>query len=168
MKLLGAMLMICGCSGVAFAMCSNYRRAEKALEQLIRSLEWMSLELNYRMPPLASLCASVSQITDGAVSSVFEAFSKELQQQITPDVSVCMDAAIQAVPRLPPAAIPHFKNLGIRLGRFDLQGQIAELEAAAAVCREDHSKMSRNRELRLRNYQTLGICAGIALAILFL
>ncbi len=167
-KLWGAILIIAGCSGVGLAMCQNHRYLEKSLDYMARSLDWMALELNYRMSPLSELCRGAADIGQGGVKSVFQQLAIELDRQVIPDASACMTAALEKVPKLPLLVTEHFKNLGTTLGQFDLQGQIAGLEATAMLCRRDLEEVSRNRQLRLRNYQTLGICAGIGLVILFL
>ena len=35
-------------------------------------------------------------------------------------------------------------------------------------CEKDLEFLERNRQLRLRNYQTLGFCGGVALVVLFI
>ena len=57
-------------------------------------------------------------------------------------------------------------ELGDHLGRFDLQGQINGLEHCREHCVSKLKLLSDNKEKRLRSYQTLGLCAGAAIAIL--
>ena len=42
------------------------------------------------------------------------------------------------------------------------------LEAVRQKCREDIQLLTEDKAVRMRSYQTLGICAGVALAILFM
>lgn len=168
MKIIGALLIIFGCGGVGFSMCREHRQLERSLENLAGSLDLMVWELNYRMPPLGELCRTAANAGKGSVSIVLAKLADELEAQVMPDATACMMAALAAVPGIPTQTAEHFKTLGTSLGRFDLQGQIAGLEATAALCRRDLERLSRNRELRLRNYQTLGICAGVALVIILL
>ena len=58
-------------------------------------------------------------------------------------------------------------ELGKNLGNFDMAGQLQGLEYARTLCRENLEKLMHNKESRLRSYQTLGLCAGAAIAILF-
>ena len=58
--------------------------------------------------------------------------------------------------------------LGKSIGRFDMDGQIKGLEAVRQDCRRRLDELSKDRDTRLRSYQTLGLCAGAALAILFI
>lgn len=168
LKLWGCILVIVGCGGVGFSMCQNHRHLERSLEQLVRCLDWMILELNYRMSPLSDLCRGAGEISDGEIKKVFLQLATELDSQIVADAPACMAATLAMVSRVPTTIRRHFENIGSTLGQFDLQGQIAGLEASAALCRRDLEEIRCNRQLRLRNYQTLGICAGIGLVILFL
>lgn len=168
LKILGAVLIITGCGGVGFAICMSYRREEQALEQLSQSIEWMIWELNYRMPPLAVLCRGAADAGQGAISQVLEQLALELDQQVTPDARTCMNVAIATVANLPEKAEKLLRILGTSLGRFDLQGQISGLEAVGELCKHDLQNMGNGRDMRMRNYQTLGLCAGAALVILFL
>jgi hypothetical protein len=54
------------------------------------------------------------------------------------------------------------------MGKFDIDGQINGLEAVRSLCRRMLDELTSGREVRLRNYQTLGLCAGAALVILFI
>lgn len=168
LKIVGAILIIVGCGGVGFSMCQYYRREERAMGALLQGLDWMVLELNYRMPPLSTLCMEASKVSEGPVGCVLKNLAFELEHQITPDVSTCMEAAILATDKVPDIVKKHLRTLGTSLGVFDLQGQLAALEGVAALCKRDLEHMSRGKDVRLRNYQTLGLCAGAALVILFI
>ena len=93
--------------------------------------------------------------------------ARELENQITPEASSCMYAALSRNEHLPPAAAEAMRMLGTSLGRFDLQGQLQGLEQVRVFCRGALDQMACGRDQRIRGYQTLGVCAGAALAILF-
>ena len=79
-----------------------------------------------------------------------------------------MEKAVSAFPDLPGSARKIFLELGQTLGRFDLPGQQNDFSLAMEQCRLLLGEMSKNRTGRLRSYQTLGLCAGAALVILFI
>jgi len=54
------------------------------------------------------------------------------------------------------------------LGRFDLPGQLEGIQAVRKRCEESLESIRKNRNERLRSYQTLGVCAGAALAIILI
>lgn len=167
-KIIGAVLVVSGCGGCGFAMAAAQMREEQDLRQLLRAVEYMECELQFRQSPLPELCAHVGQAVTGTVGSVFSALSGELEKQVAPQAQDCVDAALTSFPKLPERVREAFRLLGSTLGRFDLAGQQQGLSAVAQVCREGISELSENRATRLRGYQTLGLCAGAALAILFL
>jgi stage III sporulation protein AB len=167
-KLIGAVLIITGCGGVGFSMAAAHRREENALRQLIGALDYMGCELQYHLTPLPDLCRAAAIQSGGCIRSVLQCLSEELESQIAPDVVSCMNAAIAKTSKLPRQVKKNLEVLGLSLGRFDLQGQLKGLEAARHQCRRDLDELSKDRDVRLRSYQTLGLCAGSALAILFL
>ena len=168
MKILGAFMTIAGCTAVGYALSQNLRREERAMGELVECLEWMICEMNYRMPALSSLFQGAANVCKGAVSKTLKRFAYELDQQANPCASVCMYAAVSAVSDLPERTAHHLCSLGTSLGQFDLDGQINRFEAASVLCRNELQKISSDRETRTRNYQTLSICAGVALVIIFI
>lgn len=168
LKFIGAAFIIAGCGGVGFSMAATHRREEKALRQLIRALDYMGCELQYRLTPLPELCRCAASESGGAVSQALLYLAVELESQVAPDAASCMNVALSRTRGLPQRARKNLQLLGSSLGKFDLQGQLTGLEAARKQCRRELEELSRDRDVRLRSYQTLGLCAGSALAILFL
>ena len=168
LKWIGAVLVICCCGGFGFRMAAGFRIEESALQALERVLMFMHNELQYRLTPLPVLCKMAAGQCDGALRKAFYSFSEELETQIAPDASLCMTAALSRYPHLPPATKELMRQFGSTAGQIDLQGQLSEIEHLQNLCKHNLRQMSVNRDTRLRNYQTLGLCAGAALIILFI
>lgn len=168
MKWIGALLVIAGCGGFGLALAVSHRKTENTLRQLINALDFMECELRYRLTPLPQLCRQTAAERSGCIRSVFSILAQELEDQISPDVKSCMNAAIAKSGELPPQVKKILLTLGQTLGRFDIDGQLTGLNAARQECRAELEGLTQNRDVRLRSYQTLGLCAGAALAILFL
>lgn len=167
-KLLGAVFIIAGCGGFGSSLVITHKKSETVLRQLIAALDYMECELQYRLTPLPELCRQTAAESSGRIREVFISLSEELENQVSPEVKSCMNAALCQVRELPDRAKKELLELGQTLGRFDLPGQLKGLEAIRRNCRSELDELSKNREVRLRSYQTLGLCAGAALAILFL
>lgn len=167
-KIFGAILVILACGGMGFSIAAAYRMEEKALQQFISALEYMSCDLQYRMTSLPELCRQTSSQVKGMVGEVLMRLANELDRQISPDAESCMHAAVQAVPHLPDSVRDNFLMLGQTLGRFHLTGQLSGLESVQQLCRRDLEGLRANRDVRIRSYETLGICAGVALVIIFI
>ncbi len=166
-KLLGAFLVFAGCGSFGFSMAASFRNQQRGFEQFLRALKFMDAELSYRMPPLSALCRSAGSIVTGPVQKTFLTLADELDCQVAPDVKLCMQAAVQKQ-NLPPNLQQAFLNLGDCLGQFDLPGQLRGLDMAQAEAQQILQDLLNHRENRVRSYQTLGLCAGASLAILFL
>ena len=167
-QLIGAVLVFAGCGGLGFQLAASHRRETATLMKLIHLLDFMTCELQYRLTALPDLCRLAARETDGVLNRVFTAFSEELESQLVADVSLCMNAALLKVKGLPGETEKCLRMLGGSLGRFDLPGQVQGLEAARSHCRQQYEFLTKNQDDRLRSYQTLGLCAGAALAILFI
>lgn len=136
--------------------------------QLLDVLNFMECELQYRLTPLPELCRQAGTAARGTVREVLLCFVGELESQIAPDAGSCMRAAVACEKDVPESIRNIFLQMGQTLGHFDLPGQMQDLEAAKEACQSRLNALSQNREERLRGYQTLGLCAGAALVILFI
>ena len=163
-RIMGACCIVTGCGGFGFAMAAASRREEAELGRLRAALEYMSCELSYRMTPLAALCRGA--VSEGMVGEFFGGLASELERGDAPDVQVCVRAVLE---RLQPPKVlgRHLSELGSTLGRFDLPGQLRGLESAIRSCGDALRRFREGAEGRRRSWQTLGLCAGAALAILF-
>jgi stage III sporulation protein AB len=168
LKIIGAILIIAVCGGFGYAMAAAHRSEEKAIRQMQAALDYMKCELQYHLTPLPDLCRQASKQAEGCVMGLLELLAGELENQISPDASCCMVAAIEKIPALPGRCTEAARMLGRSLGRFDTQGQLQGIEGVRQFCRRNLDELANGREQRLRNYQTLGLCTGAALVILFI
>lgn len=168
LKWIGAALIVAGCGGFGFLMARNISREVSALQRLMGILDYMSCELEYRLTPLPEALRKATVSRDGCVNRVLISLAEELESQVAPDVISCMRAALAKTPELPKRTRAMLEELGISLGAFDLTGQLKGLEAVRQNCSRVLSELEQNRAQRTRSYQTLGLCAGAALAVLFI
>ena len=164
---MGAILVFIGCGGFGCSMAAAVRAEERDLGQLLRALEFMDSELSYRLPPLEALCRSAGAVVTGPIRQVLLELAGELEIQTAPEVSCCMEAVLSRQ-RLPDPLHELLLELGKGLGRFDLPGQLKALGWVKEQLQYQLDHVREGQTARLRNYQTLGLCAGAALAILFL
>ncbi len=159
-------LIIAGCGGFGFSLAANHRKEVHSLRQLSVILDFMHCELSYRMTPLPELCLQASREEGGAVGEVFSRLSQELTCGAYPEVSDCMHFALAAQKDLPEATEKCLRLMGNSLGRYDLDGQLLGIQSVREACRKELDELVKNQDVRLRSYQTLGLCAGAAIAIL--
>lgn len=166
-KWIGTAIIIAGCGCFGLKMALSHRRQTRELRQLVSALDLLSLELRYRLTPLPDLCLLAAKHVPGSIGQLFADLHRELQQQICPDADCCMNAAVSKS-CLGPVTKPLLRNLGRTLGRFDLEGQLKGIDSVREETALALDKLTEGQAARLRSYQTLGLCAGAALAILLL
>ena len=167
LRIIGAVLVVASSTGVGFMLAANCKAQERTLKQLIQALRHMACRLAYCMPPLPELCRSSAAVAGGTVGAVLERFSSELETNRYSDPAVCMGFVL-ADAKLPQISKYVLQMLGGALGNFDLEGQLKAINAVHLECQAQLASISQNKDVRIRNYQTLGICAGAALAILLI
>ena len=167
-KWIGAILIIISCSRCGFSIATGKRKEEKLLYQLSNVLRFMEAELQYRLTSLPELCRMVAGETNGILRVVFLNLYRELSWQKQPDAGSCMYVAIQRSGELPSKIRRLLVMLGQTLGRYDLSGQLQGIQMVQKRCNETIGNIRKNRDERLRSYQTLGISVGAALAIILI
>lgn len=167
-KWIGAVFIITGCSFAGLLMALNVKRESEALKTLSSAFAFMIHELTCRLTCLPELCRKVSQTESGCVSRFFATLSQELDGQVAPDVSSCVCVAVSKTEKLPEKTKALLLEMGKSLGQFDLNEQVSALRLLQIECAESCAKVDADKAQRLRNYETLGLCAGAALAILLL
>ena len=163
----GALLLVTGCSGFGYSLSISHRREINMLRQLIYALQDMEWELKYRLSELPELCMVAGERLKGPLKYIFNDLSGKLKRNEVADISGSLNA-ILANTHLPKRIRKNMRLLGHTLGRFDLEGQIQGLEMVRQQCRNDLNELEEGSSQRLRNYQTVAMCTGLALAILFI
>lgn len=167
-KIIGAACILCACGGFGFKVAALHRYQTKLLRQLLDILDLLECELNYRLTPLPELCQTVSNGASGPLKQLFVELTVELNRQLSPNVEKCLQTVLSKEYNIPPLVKEIVLQLGKSLGRYDLEGQLKGIESTRSECRRILQSFTQNQDVRLRSYQTLGLCAGAALAILFI
>lgn len=167
-KVIGVVFVIVGCGGVGFCIASVHRQEMRSLRQLVNILDFMACELQQRRTPLPQLCRLCAKEFSKLPGMVFQEFAIEMESQIFPDLSQCMTKTLEKFKDLPPITRRHLLFLGKSIGRFDMDGQLKGLASVRQDCLRELAALEENKDARLRSYQTLGLCAGAALAILLI
>lgn len=167
-QLWGAVLVILGCGCIGFLTAASHRNEERCLRQFISALDHMECEIRYDLTPLPELCRRTALVTNGVLHDAFICLASELDNQIAPDVKTCVSAVIQKTKHLPKLTKTALELLGNVLGNFCWEGQLTGIASVRAESKRLLDIHTNNQDARIRSYQTLGLCAGAAIAILFI
>lgn len=166
-KMIGAICVICGCGSCGFIMASQYVSSIRLYRHLVAVLNYMQCELSYRSTPLPHLCRQAGMQVSGKINAIFSQIADELDSQLLPDVSCCVSSVLNRMDSIDNELRMILLDLSNSLGKFDVSGQLKALERSKDQCMEKLGQLQRGKETRVRSYQTLGLCAGAAIAILF-
>lgn len=161
---IGAVLIIGSCGSCGLSITLNQLREERMVKELLRFLEHIRWELEYRMTPLPELILSASCETHGVLHCVMMDFRENLQNLTLPDAGSCMRLALTQ--ELPQEVEQLLRLLGDSLGRYDLPGQLEGLRAVEASCHDRGEVLRQERTAKGQSCRLLGFCTGIALAVL--
>ena len=167
-KLFGAVCIMAGGGAFGFLMATYHKKTIRMLKELISVLEVMECELKYRCTPLPQLCRYAVGNRYGSIGNLFSQLADELDSQIAPDTERCMAVVLERNGNLDKSVRKILEELGGNIGRFNLDGQLRGLEYTKSSCFDQLHELEHNKDNRLRSYQTLGLCAGTALAILLI
>lgn len=165
-KWVGAALIIAGCGGYGMSLALKFRKEEKYLFELKIILQYMISELQYKLTPLPELCRQSSRHASGVLREILGNLSTEMDLQLMPDARSCMAEALKKSRNAPSILRRLLIQLASTLGQFDLPGQICGIQGVQSNCEEALKRYRQNKDIRVRNYQTLGLCSGAALAII--
>lgn len=165
---IGAVLVVAGCGGFGFSLARETLRQESLLRQTLEMLDYMEGELRCRLTPLPQLCAQIARRQRGALGRLFGALSRSLREKEAPQAEDCLRILLREDRNLPVRVKRILQLLARSLGRFDLEGQLKGFASARTACLRELSLLREDRDIRLRSYRTLGLCAGAALAVLLI
>ena len=85
-------------------------------------------------------------------------------------VPVCFKRGFQQAKGFRPGdeSVQALYGLSLNLGRFDLESQLAAIERTKASVTAALLALQGQKRARCRSYETIGICAGLALAVMLL
>ena len=164
----GAILVFLSCSGIGFIKAARYRKELRYLSDFVRILDFMTCELEYRLSPLPHICKSAAEMTQGSLQKVFSLLAQELESQVSPNARICLQIVMNHVHDIPQRLQRILDIFSESLGCYDLDGQLLQIAAVRQESILLLEQMQTEGKERIRNDQTLGICAGAGLAILFL
>lgn len=167
-RLLGASMVIAGCTVCGAIVSANQKKEIETLENLICVLDLLVCDLEYNRTPLPELCRKLGSSRCGTLSAFFIHLADEMDSQIKPSVSACVIAALQNTSGLTREVQNLLCQLGDSLGVFDVAGEIRSVQALRSVALQKLDAMRIVRKEKGKANQTLWVCAGVAAAVLMM
>ena len=137
------------------------RRQQAQTLALIDALLRIRHELQYRLTPLPEIFAALGGSRNREIAEFFSRLAALLSSAQTCTVGY---ACRQALAQTRGTILSLFDSLG----RYDLEGSVQALDLALSRLREEVKALQNSAAARCRTYLTLGVCTGLAAAVILI
>lgn len=168
LRIIGAIMILVGCGYAGFLLAASYRKETDSLTSFIEMLNYFECELQYRSPPISDMFSDFSETRKDLMGRFSKTLAVEIESQVCPNVKECVRAALQKHENMPKETACFLIKFGTTLGKFNADGQLLEIRSLKSVVQQKLEFLLSNQDWKTRNYKTLGLCAGAAIAILFI
>ena len=169
-RMVGAGLVVLSAGAVGFGYARGVRLQYTQLEGLVWCMDYMKSEISTRLTPLPVLFSMLGGCQQKDVGAFFEEAGRALSQPPGCTIPVAFKRALQKYSAFAPGedAVQALYGLAMGLGRFELESQLAAIEACLRTLDTLRLSLQAQKKTRCKSYETIGICAGLALAVILL
>jgi len=167
-KVIGAVMILLSCGSFGLYIYQGYKKEVSSINELIAILTFMESELKYHQLSIQELCYRIRSCYSGCVAKFMHSLALALDKNDETDISKCVNKILLTNQSVPQRTRALLSDIGKTFGCFDLDGQITQLEYHKAKCIQELEGYIKNKEGYIHSCQTLGLCAGAAVAILLI
>ena len=170
LRLVGALLLTAGASGLGLCAAGQLRDRVTALRALTDGLEGLRRELSFHRTAMPELMERGARQARAPARFLFAHCRDHMGELGERSFGQIWAAAVEAIPELmlTEGEKTAVLELGQVLGRYDAEDQISALERAEETLRSCLAKAEEERRRLGRMYTALGAGSGAMLAILLL
>ncbi len=165
-RLVGAILIVVGSASAGFYMAGNVRKTQRIYRDALRATTYMKSEIECYLTPLHDIYGQLAHILPKPLAALFFALYEQARRSLGLLPAVHFSRARQLLRnRLPHELVQIFAEMFDMLGRQDAVAQMRAITLAEEHLNEVLNRVSSEKKERCHAYETIGVCAGIALVI---
>lgn len=167
MRLLGSVIIIASCLGLAVHMFRAMKQELKCLENLFSGVKIIRASLAARQCPLYELLIDAADKTEGDTSRFFRRAAEGLtglEEKSFPEI--WRDACRNELSILSGENRRSLESLGLFLGRYGLDDQLGVCDSYLATCGDTICRIRNSLPEKRRLSLALGMTAGVFLSLL--
>lgn len=166
MKLMGMIFLVFACGSAGFRIAASLREKCSLYAMLLRQLAMMRQEICFYATPLAQVFALLAASGSGTLERVWKETARQMNTNPWMQPRYAMEQALASEQETDLAQI--LLPLCTQLGKYDADAQKKAIMAAEEQTKALLTSMEQERSVKSKTYQTLGICAGLAAAVLLI
>lgn len=170
MKTLGIIFVILSSASVGLRYSYIMQQRCRTLSQIIAAMRLLKSELSTRGTALPEAFGMLAAATTGSTAAYFSAAAKEMNRNrwMSPHDSLCMsERNLKEFSESDPALFI-LRDFAAGIGKLDLECQAQSLDNIISRLEIVYRTAEQDKTVRSKTYRTLGLCAGISLAILLI
>jgi len=166
MRMIGVLFIVLSAGSVGFRIAGSLSYKCKQARQLLNLLQILKNEISLCSTPLPQAFALLSVAAEGELKTIFSEVARAMDKQRWLKPETAMQTALEKTPLEPFGSV--LMELCAKLGKYDTEAQEQGIGAASMQTQALLQTLEREKSLKSKTYETLGICAGLALAILLI
>lgn len=170
LKMIGLSLILAASSAMGVRLAAMAKRQQTQTLVLIDAVLRLRHELQCNLTPLPEAFALLAQGENREIAALFGSIAARVQCAEGCAVGFACRRALAKTSGLclPQSAQQALVSLFDTLGRYDLEGNLQALDLALSRLREQARTLRDSVRARCRTYLTLGVCTGLAVAVVLL
>lgn len=153
-------------SGIGMLISQKYRNREKQLKEIKNAFHILETKIRFTYAPMPEIFGEIAEGTSGPVSNIF-ALAKEKMKE-TSAGRAWEEAIEEENTELRKEDKEVLKELGVLLGKTDVEGQISQIKVTNIFLEEQIEKAGQERKKNEKLYKTLGMVTGLAIIIVLI
>ncbi|MBP2642278.1 MAG: spoIIIAB [Firmicutes bacterium] len=170
-KLIGCLLVIISSAWTGFSLAERYNKRPREIRQLIACIASLGSHIYYVSLPLAEALERASQIAEGPVRELFQQTALHIHTTGWLSAGQAFQKALGETSEKLALNKPEQEILLVLaaiLGTVDQSEQQKQLELAMNELEKVHKEAIAARDQNVKMYRYLGVCVGLATAILLI
>lgn len=169
MRLIAVGLLVLSCTGFGFAMAERFRLRPRQLRQLQFALTMLGSEIRFRQTPLPQGLMAIAEAVEGPVGQLFADYGRALVEAEGRSTSwVWQQVKPTADLAFAPEDYAFLSRLVLVLGAGTIKEQERQLELHMQHLIQLEQQAEAARATKEKTWRYLGICSGLAIALILL
>ena len=164
---LGFILVVSGGAATGIFMARSVRRKLEVCRELISALELMRGEIEFRLTPLGEICKQLGEVCKKPLGPVFSQIADDFISAPGRPSGVQMRRALQGQP-LPEEPKAVLTELFDSFGKQDVYAQLRAIDLAERRIQLTLDELQGEKKERCQIYRMIGVCTGLAVAVILI
>lgn len=150
--------------GILFS--KKYANRENEIKEMKNALNMFATKIKFTYEPIPNVFMEIANKIKGNIGNIFDRAASRMKEISAGEAWV--QALTESKNNLSKEDIAVIQNLSRMLGQTDLEGQLSEIEIVNEFLTNQLENATEERKKNEKMYRTLGLVAGLTIAIILI